>query len=346
MLDLIINRTENTPYFKLDTRNRLICMIGRAVHYDIEEFYGSILNQLEEFFCKVEIDLKRPILFNIYIEYATRSNWKFIGAIFIKLQEIFIKGQPVYVNLFFESDDEDAFEVGEYLGSIFKMPFFFIETDDKHCDLIHHNKISAEDEFEKLRNMALSFLEANEKWISDHCIYRMIGVKLNSVNQNFNKFWSELDLNEPTIKRLSRTFEYDEEDISVLNEIAIRFAKEKNFKKSFNLAQAISVIDRNTDVWIKIGNEFYPKNSEIALECYLKSIDNMISDGELFYKVAQCYSKLSDYENAVFFLQKNLELDNKCLAALEELLYIYSITSNYLKASEVSTKLIELKNNM
>ena len=79
---------------------------------------------------------------------------------------------------------------------------------------------------------------------------------------------------------------------------------------------------------------------EDALDAFLSEDVDPVEDPELAYLIGLCYTRTSEFNAAVFYLEKSLEQDNSYLRAYQirmVLGYIYNITGNF-PAAEMQLK--------
>ncbi len=71
---------------------------------------------------------------------------------------------------------------------------------------------------------------------------------------------------------------------------------------------------------------------EDALDALMSEDIDPVEDAELSYLIGLCYTRTGEFNAAVFYLEKSLELDNSFLRAYQirmVLSYIYNVTANY-----------------
>ena len=118
MTNIIIDRTENTPYVLLDFQKNEIIFIGRSISESSVVFYEKILMILEPI-----IGSKIKFHITIDMEYINTSSSRMFSKFFKLMQNNISR-----VNWIVEADDEGLIDLGEDFSSIYqKVPFYFIE---------------------------------------------------------------------------------------------------------------------------------------------------------------------------------------------------------------------------
>ena len=130
MRKLIIDQTPSSPKVILDPEKKIYQISGESRPPDVREFYGQILNWLDDF-SKYLINsdaLKDPVTFNFNFEYFNSSSGKLILDICKILAGLRSQGMNIKVNWHFEKDDIDMLEVGKEMSKIVKFPFEYVES--------------------------------------------------------------------------------------------------------------------------------------------------------------------------------------------------------------------------
>lgn len=114
-----IEGTPKTPSVTFDTSKGRLEIKGRSIPENSIEFYKPLMDCLE----KYVIAPKAITNMNIQLEYFNTSSSKCILDIFKKLETIHKNNNQVVVSWFYEEDDEDMLETGEYYQDIINIPF-------------------------------------------------------------------------------------------------------------------------------------------------------------------------------------------------------------------------------
>ncbi len=101
--------------------------------------------------------------------------------------------------------------------------------------------------------------------------------------------------------------------------------------------KAISINTKFTTAYIALGN-FYrdvqPTNFDSALSCYMAAIRLDSSNKVTYYSIAWCYNAKSEYEKAIPFAVKALNIDNDYKPAYSELGHAYRRTGKFKEGIE------------
>jgi hypothetical protein len=133
MRKLIINQTENSPKVILDPDKKIFEISGESRPPDVPLFYDEILRWLDEYtlhLSKSHIS-KDPVEVNLDLEYFNSSSAKYILDFCKQLAQVRSKGKEVTVRWHYEDDDMDMLEVGREMSRMAKVPFEYIQKDDR-----------------------------------------------------------------------------------------------------------------------------------------------------------------------------------------------------------------------
>jgi hypothetical protein len=114
-----IAATEDTPRIILDSQNSVYEFSGRSLPEDVVSFYKPVLNWLNEF-------EKAPVKdaeFAFKLEYFNTASSKLILDILLKLNDIFLDGNPLKVKWYHKELDSDLKEAGEEYSELIEFPF-------------------------------------------------------------------------------------------------------------------------------------------------------------------------------------------------------------------------------
>lgn len=109
--------TEDTPKIVLDKENGIFEISGRSLPEDSAEFYGPILEWLDEYQESPRAETK----FMFKLEYFNTASSKLILDILSKLEDI----EGTKVLWYFHEDDEDMEEAGEEFSELVEVEFEF-----------------------------------------------------------------------------------------------------------------------------------------------------------------------------------------------------------------------------
>ncbi len=126
MENIILDGTAKTPSVSFDFSRGVLELKGRSIPENSVEFYKP----LNEWVVDYLDSPKGKTLVEIKLEYFNTSSSKCILDLFKQLEVLSQKGAEVYVNWYFEQDDEDMQEAGEDFQAILKIPFNMIEVEE------------------------------------------------------------------------------------------------------------------------------------------------------------------------------------------------------------------------
>ncbi|MFP4365552.1 MAG: DUF1987 domain-containing protein [Bacteroidota bacterium] len=126
MESINIEGTPKTPSIRFDAKEGIIEMRGRSIPENSTEFFKPLVDWLDQY----ASDPASKTIVNFHLEYFNTSSSKCILDIFKKLEMVHKGKNEVFVNWYYEEDDEDMLEAGEDYESIIRIPFKLIEIDD------------------------------------------------------------------------------------------------------------------------------------------------------------------------------------------------------------------------
>lgn len=126
MESINIEGTPKTPSIRFDAKEGIIEMRGRSIPENSTEFFKPLVDWLDQY----ASDPASKTIVNFHLEYFNTSSSKCILDIFKKLEIVHKGKNEVFVNWYYEEDDEDMLEAGEDYESIIRIPFKLIEIDD------------------------------------------------------------------------------------------------------------------------------------------------------------------------------------------------------------------------
>jgi hypothetical protein len=133
MRKLIIDQTANSPKVILDPDKRIFEISGESRPPDVPVFYDEILRWLDDYTLHLSKshDSRDPVEFNLDFEYFNSSSAKYILDFCKQLAQVRSKGKNVTVRWHYEDDDMDMLEVGREMSRMAKVPFEYIQKDNK-----------------------------------------------------------------------------------------------------------------------------------------------------------------------------------------------------------------------
>lgn len=134
MRKLIIEPESNSPKVVLDADKKIYLIAGESRPPDVREFYDPIIEWLRDYdqlLQKLPEKQKEPFIFNFDFEYFNSSSGKSILDVCKVLTGMQLKGINVSVNWHFEKEDFDMHEAGKEISAIVKLPFKFVEEEQK-----------------------------------------------------------------------------------------------------------------------------------------------------------------------------------------------------------------------
>jgi hypothetical protein len=131
MRKLIIDPKPSSPRVILDPEKKVFLISGESRPPDVREFYGQILEWLEEFssYLIKSDDKKEPVIFDFNFEYFNSSSGKLILDICKILASLRIQGINVQVKWHYVNNDDDLLEAGKEMSKIVKFPFEYVESE-------------------------------------------------------------------------------------------------------------------------------------------------------------------------------------------------------------------------
>ena len=103
-----------------------------------------------------------------------------------------------------------------------------------------------------------------------------------------------------------------------------------------NLKKALSISPKMTTALIALGNVYrdYKPNYDSAIICYKSAIKTDSTNKVIFYSLAWCYNAKQEFETAIPFAIKALEIDNTYRQAYAELGHAYRRAKKYTEGIE------------
>jgi hypothetical protein len=119
----ILSPTNNTPEVILD-RKGIIKMTGRLIPENAEEFFKTIEEWVNEYFCN-PAEITR---IEICLEYINSTGSKYLFYLIHKIINIRLQNdtEKFLINWYYRDEDEDILEKGRLFSSNLDVPFNFI----------------------------------------------------------------------------------------------------------------------------------------------------------------------------------------------------------------------------
>ena len=121
--ELHILPTENTPEF-LFRPDGMIRIKGRGLFQKKTEVIEQIITWIDEYLSNPAHETYVTIAF----EYLNSFSTTILVSILRNLSKVILKSEQLVVQWYYEEDDEDILERGEYIESTFNIPIVFILT--------------------------------------------------------------------------------------------------------------------------------------------------------------------------------------------------------------------------
>ena len=122
--ELHILPTDNTPEF-LFSPDGMIKIRGRGLFQNKTETIEQIMNWIDEY-------LSNPAEITYVIiafEHLNSFSTTILVSMLRKFSQVLIQSGKLVVQWYYEEDDEDMLERGEYISSTFNIPIIFILTN-------------------------------------------------------------------------------------------------------------------------------------------------------------------------------------------------------------------------
>jgi hypothetical protein len=116
--------TKNTPEFIFNP-DGMFKIRGRGLYVNNSEVIDQIMNWIDEY-------LKNPAestYVTIAFEYLNSFSTTILVSILRKLTNVILQSKKLVIQWYYEEDDEDIFERGEYIAMTFAIPITFILTN-------------------------------------------------------------------------------------------------------------------------------------------------------------------------------------------------------------------------
>ena len=122
METLILEQTSQTP--SVICKDGYLELAGRSIPEDPKAFYRPIFRWIDQYIQSPKDETK----IIIRIDLLNTASLKCILDIFIKLNKAYLDKKRMKIEWYYDSDDEDMYELGNDLKSIIEIPFDFREN--------------------------------------------------------------------------------------------------------------------------------------------------------------------------------------------------------------------------
>ena len=127
MKPLKISKTRSTPEINLDPINNLIQIMGESYPENAGIFYREAMNWLSEYFK----DKNRKITVELKITYLNTSSSKIVTEILEMIQDFHNNNGNIFLNWYYEEDDEDSLDNGEIFLEEHTFPYKLVPFLDE-----------------------------------------------------------------------------------------------------------------------------------------------------------------------------------------------------------------------
>ncbi len=125
MKSISISSTKITPEVDFNADTGVLTVKGRSLPEQAYGLYKPIIEWLDNY---VEAP-KSKTVFNINLEYFNSSSNKYILLMLKKLDNLFLGGNSVEVNWFYDEDDEDSYETVSEYKEVLNLPINIIAQE-------------------------------------------------------------------------------------------------------------------------------------------------------------------------------------------------------------------------
>jgi hypothetical protein len=123
--EVVIPPTKTTPEITLDPKGT-IKIKGRA----IDESRDKAPEEMTEWLDAYTLDPAEQTKVIIALEFLNSFNTMLLTSILKKISKVIRQGKQLLIHWYYEEDDVDIFERGEYISSTINIPIKFIVAGD------------------------------------------------------------------------------------------------------------------------------------------------------------------------------------------------------------------------
>jgi hypothetical protein len=117
--------TKSTPAISFNPEG-IINIRGRSMSGNVTEFSRQIEDWVNEYIC----DPADLTCVDFYLDYLDGINLRIYISLLKNIATVKLKNKKYIINWYYEEDDEDILEKGEYISSVLNLPFNFIKIYD------------------------------------------------------------------------------------------------------------------------------------------------------------------------------------------------------------------------
>lgn len=115
--------TKTTPEILLTSRG-IIKIKGRSIDESRAKAPEQVINWIDDYLANPAESTE----VNIALEFLNSFNTIILTSILKKISQVKQKGKRLVIKWYYEEDDDDLYERGEYISSVIDFPFEFIVT--------------------------------------------------------------------------------------------------------------------------------------------------------------------------------------------------------------------------
>ncbi len=127
MQNIRLKRTENTPEINFDFQKGVFEIMGVSYPEYAREFYEPVLENLEKYAANPPTQKTRMMFKFTYFNTGTNT---LITGILQSLEALHEKGHEIHLQWYYEEDDEDMKELGEYFTTLTVLPVEFVPCEE------------------------------------------------------------------------------------------------------------------------------------------------------------------------------------------------------------------------
>lgn len=122
MNDLVINGNKQKPDLVFSAETGLLKITGQSLPENATLLYGPVLEWIEEY----ANDPSGKTVFSLKMKYYNTASSKMFFSIIKRLNVMHKGGPDVEIEWYYQEDDEDMLDAGEYFRDLVDIPFKFI----------------------------------------------------------------------------------------------------------------------------------------------------------------------------------------------------------------------------
>jgi len=116
--------TDTAPEFIFNSEG-MLKIRGRALYSNCSEVSADVDNWIDKYL----VDPAEVTYVVIALEYLNSFSTAILVSIIRKLNRVVLQSKKLVIQWYYEEDDEDMFERGEYISMTFDIPITFIVAD-------------------------------------------------------------------------------------------------------------------------------------------------------------------------------------------------------------------------